>query len=479
MNKLLFPLIAILRIASTDASAQNSIPNGNFESWTVSTFEDPQFYPSTSNQQAFYRCQAPFNIVKTGDAYHGLYALEMTTYTSPGDTCFAFCLHTPNANGDPSTWDGGIPYNQKPTGIRGYYQYNVATGDSGGIIAIFKLAGTQIGTYFFQIGGMHPSYTLFDFTFNPPLSQTPDSLIFGAVSSNVFSNVALPGSVLKLDSISFTGVSSQPAQMNGDFELWQSQTIYGLQSWYMNNDNGKGVFRSSDAKAGIYAVELKTYLGDDNGVPRARGGSINNGIWDKGCNCYKGGYAFSNKIDTLVFSYKYSPALPNDSALVNLSFRSNGNNIWNTGKNLGASTGYQTVELPFNIPSIPDSVTIQIESSLWQDSLIGFVGADLKIDEIHFKTQPLFTGIHEIKKEEMVKIYPNPVNTYATIEINATTNIAGLKFRVYDIFGRTVKNFVVDKLKFILEKNDLSSGLYFYELKNEKEILKTGKILLE
>jgi hypothetical protein len=231
---------------------QNSVPNGNFETWKSGSFNYPQNYLYTSNVSSFID-QSVFNLTRTTDSYHGTYAVQLATTTLPGDTAFAYFVNLNPTGSSPVTWHGGMAYNQKPVGIRGYYKYNVATADSGTMIIAFSNGGTNIGTYFFKIGGVQNNYTLFNFTFNPPLVTTPDSVGFGAISCKFDAVMNQPrgvaGSVLKLDSISFTGVSSQPVLMNGDFESWQTRNVIFPTQWYPlgGNDQGSGISQTADA----------------------------------------------------------------------------------------------------------------------------------------------------------------------------------------------------------------------------------------
>jgi len=144
----------------------------------------------------------PFNAVKTAVAQHGNSAIKLTTVASGEETAMAYFINANPNNGDPSTWTGGIPYTQKPTGISGYYKYNVATGDSALIFAVFSKGDVNIGTYVFPIGGYHTDYTQFNLTFEPPLAQTPDAVIFAATSSIIMVNEnVVAGSVLTLEDV--------------------------------------------------------------------------------------------------------------------------------------------------------------------------------------------------------------------------------------------------------------------------------------
>lgn len=448
----------------------SSIPNGNFESWTSVTYELPQNYVWSSNSEAL-RKNLPFNVVKSTDAYHGSYAVQMTTQIAGGDTMPGIFINVDPKNGDPSSWSGGFAYNQQPTGMKGYYKSSIASPDTAFILAFFYKAGVMIGQYGYYFYGNHSTYTPFSVSFTPALSQTPDTIIFGAGSSN-YDNMAnmRDGSMLMLDSISFTGVSSQPALFNGDFETWQSVTIDKPSNWFSEGGGGNnptgGVYKTTDAKAGNSAIELITYLGDDDGIPRARGGQISTGWYPDNCNnnCYQqGGYPFSNQIDTLAFWYKHTPSTGTGTAEVRLNFKINGTNIWGTGASLSASANYQYMEIPFNIGQMPDTVIIDIESSEWQDSSVAFVGSNLKIDEIHFKSQPLSTGLFNRINENSVSVFPNPTKGKTYVQALGLT-IQGIE--VYNILGEKIYS-TADFKQQSLNEVDLSSfqsGIYFVKM---------------
>ena len=349
MKKFLFFLCGVL--ITWVAFGQDSIQNGNFERWDSSTYDYPQNFPFTSNPQNFYEYQLPFNVTKTTDSYHGNYAIQLTTNASATDTSFGYFLNiNPNTSPNPSSWEGGFPYDQQPTGIRGYYKYNVATADSGTIIILFKKAGSIIGMYSYSLGGIHISYTLFNFTFNPALPVAPDTVIIGAISCKFAGGNphGIAGSTLMLDSISFTGGVSQPSMLDGDFESWQSQTIVSLANWnsIYNGSQETGISRTTDAVQGDYALELKTYQGNRNNQTAALSAQVSTGYYPNNCNgnCYEqGGSPFSNQIDTLAFYYKYTPS-GNDSAAINLNFKKNGSSIFGTSTFLTSSDKYQYKE---------------------------------------------------------------------------------------------------------------------------------------
>lgn len=459
--------------------AQNSIPNGNFEQWTSASYDIPQYYLQSSNPSSFFRTQSPFNVVKTTDAFHGTYAVKLTTLFG-SDTAMAYIVNAnPSNGGNPCQWKGGIPYNQKPTGFRGHYKSNVMAGDSAGMLIAFKSAGTCLGVYMYKFGGVHNTYTPFSFTLSPALAATPDTVIFAAVSSDVFNKIQKVGSMIQLDSLAFTGVVSQPAQFNGDFESWQTNAINSPDNWYLNsNDQGDGINRTTDAYKGVYAMELTTYLGDHNNKPAAQGGGIGTGYYPNNCSgsCnQKGGYPFTNKIDTLAFYYKYAP-MGNDSASISLNFKKNGSQTYSVGGSLHAASNYTYKEIPFNMGTTPDSVMVSFQSSNWSDTLLSFIGSDLKIDEVHFKSQPLHTGITNYEINKGISVYPNPSSDGVFQITNTGTKDV---INVYNVLGEAVNTAIKrdnDGVSIRLASD--APGIYFIQVNSEGKII-TKKIIVQ
>ena len=485
-------LLLSLVYCSISAFGQTAIPNGGFEQWTSSTFDNPVNYPYTTNLQNLFRYSLPFNLTKTTDAYHGSYAVQLTTNANATDTSFAYFLNfdPSGSNGNPNSWHGGMPYNQQATGIRGYYKYNVAVTDSATVIVVFSKAGANVGTYFFTIGGIQNTYKLFNFNFTPALTVVPDSVIFGVLSAKMGNQGphGVYGCILKIDSVSFTGVNSQPALMNGDFETWHSDTINTPNNWYVQGGMGEGFSRTTDAKAGTYAMELKTFLGSmgnqNNNHPAARLSQLSNGYYGN-CNGYcpeMGGIPFSNLVDTLAFWYKYAPQGPqgSDSAEVILTFKKNGSIMWSAGAEvaLHAASTYQYKEIPFSITgSAPDSVLIDIQSSAYNDTLTSFVGSDLKIDGMHFKTMPVTTNIFNYTNENAVNIFPNPAKDKIQIQ---SLGFSIQLLEIYNVLGEKV--YTSSNLKQqVLNEIDLSAfqkGIYFVKIDGDSKTF-TRKIVVQ
>lgn len=100
----------------------------------------------------------------------------------------------------------------------------------------------------------------------------------------------------------------------------------------------------------------------------------------------------------------------------------------------------------------------------------GITGSDTI--EITIKgSSVVINGIHQIKKEKIVSVYPNPTTNHFQISANGQ-NV----FTLYDVHGKQVvkENFIN---VFQGERKDLPSGVYIYTLE-DSDGLTTGRLIL-
>lgn len=382
--KQLFTLVLVL---FTSLLFSQSVPNGGFENWNTVSYENPTSY-QTSNLHGDHGTIGPINVIKTTDAYHGNYAIKLTTTLSGSDTSFAYF-----ANGDPGKNPpaGGMPYNQTPTGIRLHYKSNIMPGDSALVLVVFKKNGALLGQYMYSVNSTQSSYTIFSKNFSPALPSAPDTVIIGVASSFPFgSNRGIPGNMIQVDSISFKGVASQPAGFNGDLESWQTINNSQIIGWNVSGNNQGANYQTSNFYSGTYALELQTQAPSFGGGGTSAAYATSGHFTNNGPS--RGGLPFSNQIDTLVFYYKYLPADPNDSANISIMFSLGGNFHYGIQKYLHTAGGYQMVQIPINVPvSAPDSMIINLASSSYTTYPIpdSYIGSDLKIDNMYLKSQKI------------------------------------------------------------------------------------------
>ena len=52
-------------------------------------------------------------------------------------------------------------------------------------------------------------------------------------------------------------------------------------------------------------------------------------------------------------------------------------------------------------------------------------------------------------------------------------------FELYDLLGKRVMMTPITQQQTIIERNDLQTGLYFYRITNENQIIGNGKLVIE
>ena len=432
------------------ATAQ-TIPNGGFENWTPSSYNDPLYYQTSNTQNMLM--MLPANVTRVTDPQQGTYALRMTTVTNGQDTSFGYCI-----NGDPNTFNGGIPYNQRPVTLTGYYKCNIPAGDTGIILVIFKQGGVPVSFDGGIFTGTHNVYTPFSVTLNIPISVTPDSVIVGAASSNAYSSQGIPGSMLQIDNLVFGGVPSQPAQLNGSFENWVPRTEYLPTGWTTIGDTA---YRSTNAHSGTYCLRLANVsFGGSNILP----GVASTGQLPPNSPPV-GGRPYSQMIDTLTGWYKFTPT-GTDSATVFISCTNNGNPVGGQMTGLPPAATWTYFSVPFMCFAAPD--TLQLTLAATYNNLDSTNGGNvLFVDDVQLKSSPLSTG-PDWNRFGLVKLFPNPSTEGSWLEWNATSETTTI--RILDETGRVVSEETVNGYgaqRFFIDTNTLAKGAYTVALVQE------------
>ena len=87
------------------------------------------------------------------------------------------------------------------------------------------------------------------------------------------------------------------------------------------------------------------------------------------------------------------------------------------------------------------------------------------------------TSVINYNLQNQIIVYPNPFNNSATIQYKNKSNYSELN--IYDMYGqkiKTINDISGDHIK--IERENLSSGIYFYELKQDSKEISTGKLII-
>jgi hypothetical protein len=473
--------LSLLLVAQGNLWSQQAIPNGNFETWEKQSILTPTGYVNSSLERPeladLGTCE------RVNDAQSGNYAIRLTTKRRSAleDEQPGYFANLTGEDGDPRNWHGGMPINEKPTGLRGYFKHDVKLGDSAFILVVFSKNGVNIGAYFYFISGQQTSYKEFNYTFTPALTQTPDSMIFGAVSSNVFNDIAIEGSMLQLDNISLTGIVNQPAQLNGNFENWTSVDIETPKNWYVESDNKMESVKTTDKYKGNYAIKLESYLSEDGSFTKVQESRISTGYYTP--TSMEGGFPFSNTKDTLVFWYKYTT--PSSSkASVTLTYKKAGSIIRDNRLELDPwNTNYKYVSYPIDLDFGPSPDTLIVSFSTLRNDLdqtnLANAGATLYLDEVQLTSQKLNTGLRRAMQTDLIKVYPNPATEALTILFSENLISEGASITIIDQLGKQVLTKNIEQTETQLSLQGLKTGLYNYLIKSAENKSQVGRLIVQ
>ena len=418
------------------------IPNGNFENWNSIVYTELDNW-KTGNLDAIKQLGvAPVTKVTGMSGF----AVRMETMLASGNLTNSYIT-----NGDPFQGNGGIPCNQIPTSISGFYRSMIQPGDTALILCMFKKNGAIFNSNIFYITGNQNTFTSFSF----PLSLglvTPDSVILAATSSNLISGSGVAnGSWLELEDLNLPVTPGPGINIpNGGFNNWTVKSNDLLLNWVSYND----IIKTTDSYSG-FAAKITT-VND--------GSFINPGTMYTGYETPNGpvqaGFPFANMVDTLRGYFKYLATT--DSASIYITLRNNGTYIGGNYMFLLPTINYAYFEIPISSGLPPDSMSIGANSSNNPPTLSS-VGNSLYLDHLYLASTgstSIFNPNNKLSGD--VSVYPNPV-TEASI-INLSKNLYGsVKVEIYDAIGHLVfiEKFNNSGTQIPLNTTLLDPGMYY------------------
>lgn len=463
MKQILLAVSAVLTFGSI--SAQVAIPNGGLESWSTTAMAEPNNYV-TANQEVVFGQFAAWPCQQTTDAQLNNFAVRLETQDNGQDTMFGYF-----ANGDPGTGEGGIAYAARPSALTGYWKGNIMPGDTALVLVIFKLGGSQISFDLLPIVGTTSSYTAFTLPITLPPIITPDSVIVAAVSSNAFVTNGIPGSWIQLDNFVFTGVTSQPTMLNGDFESWNMSNYYDLNSWTLAGDSA---LRTTDSYQGVYAVELGNFTYNSSNYSPSY---LTNGYFVQN-SLPMGGFPYSGTTDTLQAYYKFSGGAGDTAFLIAIFTGPNPGDTAFYIEYLLQASNYTMIEIPMSLSFTPDSLVITAASDVQNPPNPSNIGNTLIIDEIQLTSQPLDTRISiNWQAPATFLIYPNPNSGQFTLDIREEYS----SVQITDIAGRVVFSDASGSSVAVRRDLDLSefgAGTYFVNVTSGVKVT-TKKVVVQ
>ena len=453
-------LITLLFLATFSLSIyaqQNDIPNWNFEKWdTVSSFS-PHNWTLTMGK-----------VTRVNPAHSGSWACRIASdpiQQSPG-----VLLDGYTSNG--MTFWGGQPFSQRPDSIHIFMKYNIVPNDSAVMVIMFKKNGSYITSSFPPIpiawGTDTSSFKDHKFKINYLTSDTPDSVIFGIVSSDyVVQQSFSPQNFIIVDDITFSGTGITQHLPNYGFEKWDTTSTINVENWYISTGHTPGlpaaISISTDHSAGNYAAKIQSIITSSDTV---RGvtftPSQGSQPWDN-----KPAFALTQPFscNNFSFDYKFNP-LNNDSILINIGLYKNGSGIGGGSFRSGDAVNNwttQNVSIGYDPLNPPDSAKIFIFAYNCNSKCNPLGNSTLYIDNLQFGT------ITDIKPQLSLSndffIYPNPFSSTSTLSymLSSTENV---KIELFDVLGNRVSTLMNEtksegSYNLTINAIDLQKGIYF------------------
>lgn len=126
---------------------------------------------------------------------------------------------------------------------------------------------------------------------------------------------------------------------------------------------------------------------------------------------------------------------------------------------------------------LPDNrITAVSCSPLTCQTYIATANGNIAIVDTARNVVKLLTGIGKVRQEQFgVRVFPQPASSQLNFVLESS--IANGQLQLTDIAGRVVSTHVIkEQQQFTINVDALQQGMYFYQLNNGAQIIKTGKV---
>jgi alpha-tubulin suppressor-like RCC1 family protein len=89
------------------------------------------------------------------------------------------------------------------------------------------------------------------------------------------------------------------------------------------------------------------------------------------------------------------------------------------------------------------------------------------------------TNLLSLNTENAFKLYPNPASTQLHIFNSSQSSVVTPVFVLYDMHGREMSKLTLERYQNTLERENLNSGVYFYQIHSGQQVVKTGKVVFD
>ena len=88
----------------------------------------------------------------------------------------------------------------------------------------------------------------------------------------------------------------------------------------------------------------------------------------------------------------------------------------------------------------------------------------------------IVSGIANDLKEDSISVYPNPVDNNFVIH---SSQYQGLRFKLFDALSKQVMTLNLSASETEVSRNNLSGGIYFWQITSDGTAIKTGKLIMD
>ncbi len=452
MKKIIFITLILWWLSPVWAQ---QIRNNSFEHWHDDIYYDLDGYITSV-------IEGVHNVSKI----HGQQGMgiSLQTIVSGEDTIPGYFI-----NFNPDTWTGGQAYSEHVDTIKFYYKLNMVNQDTALVLVQFSYQGNPVGGGIFKFPASMNTNTWTEFSAptHMPAGIVPDTLMFGAASSNAIAEIAMElGSQLMLDNVRFyNGTTEVTAPDNGNFENWtqydivKPDSLHSSLDWYVSGSD-LPVYRVADHTDGSYGIKLSTFKHPVfNDTVSGMVTNVNYfDIW----NSLGGDPLTDNPIGISYDIKGHVSATSSDPAWISFVFKQNGNIIHSVGDNFNANSGLSATTFthkyyPLNMSQTPDTIAFAAGSSMEP-------GDYIILDNMMLEYP---AGVTENIEVRELKAFPVPAKDLINLKINAR-KAEYVQVSLTDENGRRVYNKTFDLHRgnniVKIPLTNLPAGMYIYTI---------------
>ncbi len=279
---------------------------------------------------------------------------------------------------------------------------------------------------------------------------------------------------------------------NGGFEDWEIQENLVVdkenpKGWTSRNhlaDNPQALFcyRTDESYAESSAVVLQNFYPSPG---LCLSSFLSLGVFDPQFP-ERRGIAFTHRPTSMSFAYKYFTHVPNPTdfyqarALVQLTkwdATSKSARIVGEGEYFVSERAnfYQVANVPIEyfLDETPDTLRIIFTTPGNPEDEVRFT-----IDNVYLEMHPVSTDVEDKLYLDQVSLFPNPV-VGDWLSFFNPLNFDDAELLVFDALGTLHVNQALEGTDGQINCQDLTAGMYFYQIRQANGLVKTGKLVKE